>query len=114
MPQPTQTTPADAASAYFKNPLRLSMASSRTKRHAKPTTKRLARARSLPAAPRDELARPSANGDRRHRRAGAALDLQRLHDESEFKGARRRGRHGQSVKAHVAPSPIEIVAGILQ
>jgi len=30
MPQPTQTTSADAAAAYFKNPLRLSMASSRT------------------------------------------------------------------------------------
>jgi hypothetical protein len=29
MPQPTQTTPADAAAAYLRNPLRLSMASSK-------------------------------------------------------------------------------------
>src|SRR5205823_4951242 len=113
MPQPTQTTPADAAAAYLRNPLRLSMASSRTNfgRQLAFLPRGVIQHRTLKASTRHKLIardrrgsllgccsannlgyeplRSSTNGDRRHRRPGAAPDLQRLYDEGEFVGARR-------------------------
>src|SRR5262245_23608551 len=44
----------------------------------------------LPVPPGRGLVRRSAHRDRGHRRAGAALDLQRLHDEGELVDVFRR------------------------